>query len=96
MRKEEKIVLVPVSEAQRQAIREAREQLNLAQAAVDKMARLKKTYVWYVESGKTKSTDPTRLTRLLQALQKQAERAHVPARIMARLSRALKEVEKQR
>lgn len=95
MRKEGKAALVPVSEAQRQAIREARERLGLTQAAVDKMAKLKKTYVWYVESGETKSTDPARLTRLLQTLQKQAERAQAPARVKAGLSRALKDVEKR-
>ena len=90
------MLLVSISDEHRQAIREARERLELTQVALEKTARLGKTYVSYVESGKTKSTDPAQLTRLLQALHKQSERAQAPARVKARLLRALKAVEKER
>ena len=53
------------------------------------------TYVSYVESGKTQSTEPAPLLRLLKTLHAQAERAQVPAKLKAGLLRVLKTVEKQ-
>ncbi len=95
MSKEGQTVLVPLSEEHRQMMREARERLGLTQATLEKAARLGKTYVSYVESGRTKSTDPAQLIRLLKALHTRAERAQAPARIKAGLLRALKAVEGQ-
>lgn len=89
------MVLVSISDEHRRVIREARQNLGLSQGALEKSARLGKTYVWYVESGKTQSTDSAQLTRLLKALHKQAERAQAPARIKAGLLRVLRNVEKQ-
>jgi len=49
-----------------------------------------------VESGKTQSTDPTQLTRLLKALHRQAEKAQAPAKLKASLLKVLNAVEKQK
>jgi len=90
------MALITVSNEQRQVIREARQKLGLSQGAVEKASRLGKTYVWYVESGKTQSTDPAQLTRLLKALHKQAEKAQAPAKLKASLLKVLSAVEKQK
>ena len=86
---------IVISEDYRQLIKEARERLRLTQRALEKKARLGSTYVSYVESGKTQSTEPAPLLRLLKTLHAQAERAQVPARIKTGLLRILRGVEKQ-
>lgn len=90
------MALISVSKEHRQVIRGARQKLGLSQGALEKTCRLGKTYVWYVESGKTKSTDPVQLARLLKALHRQAERAKAPAQLKAGLLKVLNAVEKQR
>lgn len=90
------MALISVSNECRQAIREARQKLGLSQGALEKSCRLGKTYVWYVESGKTQSTDPTQLFRLLKALHKQAEKAQAPAKLKTSLLKVLNAVEKQK
>ncbi len=89
------MALIAVSNEYRQVIRQTRQKLGLSQGALEKSSRLGKTYVWYVESGKTQSTDPVQLTRLLKALQKRAERAKASRNIKASLVRVLKAIEKQ-
>jgi len=86
---------IVISEEYRQLIKEARERLRLTQRALEKKARLGSTYVSYVESGRTQSTEPAPLLRLLKTLHAQAERAQVPARIKTGLLRILRGVEKQ-
>jgi transcriptional regulator with XRE-family HTH domain len=95
MKKQGKIVLVAVTEGQRQVLREVRERLGLTQAVADKKARLGKTYSWYVETGKTKSTSATALLRLATALQKEAQRGDVPARLKTGLQRLVQDLGKQ-
>lgn len=87
---------IAISEEYRQVIKDARARLGLTQHALERRAKLGMTYVSYVESGRTKSTEPVPLTRLLKTLQQQAERAQVPAKVKAGLVRVLKSVEKQR
>jgi transcriptional regulator with XRE-family HTH domain len=89
------MALIVISDEYRRVIKETRERLRLTQRALEKRARLGSTYVSYVESGRTKSTDPAPLMRLLQTLQRQAERAVVPASVKTGLLRVLKGVERQ-
>ncbi len=79
----------------RQAIRATRERLELSRTTLERTAKLGQTYVKRVESGKRQSTEATLFTRLLKALQQQAEKAQVPAKLKAGLLRAVKSVEKQ-
>ena len=90
------MALISVSNEYRRVIRETRKKLGLSQCALEKACRLGKTYVWYVESGKTQNTDPTQLTRLLKALHRQAERAKAPAQLKASLLKVLNAVEKHK
>ncbi len=90
------MTLVAVSDQCRRVIREARQKLGISQGSLERTARLGKTYVWYVESGKTKNTDTGQLTRLLKTLQKQAEKAQVPAKLKADLAKVLEGIEKQK
>lgn len=89
------MIRIVLSEQYRQLIKEARERPRLTQRALEKKARLGSTYVSYVESGRTQSTEPAPLLRLLKTLHAQAERAQVPARIKTGLLRILRSVEKQ-
>jgi predicted transcriptional regulator len=89
------MALISVSNECRRVIRESRQKLGLSQGALEKTCRLGKTYVWYVESGKTQSTDPTQLARLLKALHRQAERAKAPTKLQASLLKVINGVEKQ-
>lgn len=86
---------IAISEDCRRLIKEAREHLGLTQRALEKRARLGSTYVSYVESGRTQYTEPATLSRFLKALQQQAEKAPVPAKLKAGLLRVVKSVEKQ-
>jgi len=86
---------IAIADGCRQVIKDARAQLGLTQRALEKRAKLGMTYVSYVESGKTQSTEPAPLLRLLKTLHQQAERAQVPAKVKAGLLRVLKTVEKQ-
>ena len=90
------MALISVSNEYRRVLRETRRNLGLSQGALEKTCSLGKTYVWYVESGKTQSTDPTQLTRLLKALHRQAEKAQAPAKLKASLLKVLNAVEKQK
>lgn len=90
------MALISVSNEYRRVIRETRKKLGLSQCALEKACRLGKTYVWYVESGKTQNTDPTQLTRLLKALRRQAEKAQAPAKLKANLLKVLNAVGKQK
>jgi len=85
---------IVISEDYRQLIKEARERLRLTQRALERKARLGSTYVSYVESGRTQSTEPAPLLRLLKTLHAQAERAQVPARLKTGLLRIVRSVEK--
>lgn len=78
----------------RQAIRTARERLGLSRTTLEQAAKVGQSYVKRVEVGTRQSTEVTRFTRLLKALQQRAEKAEVPAKITAGLLRALKRVEK--
>ena len=89
------MALIAVTNEHRRVIRQTRRELGLSQGALEKSSRLGKTYVWYVESGKTQSTDPAQLTRLLKALQRRAERTKAPRNVQASLVKVLKAIEKQ-
>ncbi len=90
------MALIAVSNEYRRVIRDSRQKLGLSQGALEKTCRLGKTYVWYVESGKTQSTDPTQLTRLIKALHRQAEKAKAPVKLQASLAKVLNGIEKQK
>lgn len=94
--KGESMALVSVSNKYRRVIREARRKLGLSQGALEKSSKLGKTYVWYVESGKTQSTNPAQLTRLLKALHRQADKAKASTKLKANLFKVLSGIEKQR
>ena len=66
---------IVLSEDYRQLIKEARERLRLTQRALERKARLGSTSVSYGASGRTQSTEPAPLLRLLKTLHAQAERA---------------------
>ena len=83
------MTLVAVSGECRRVIREARQKLGVSQGALEKSAQLGKTYVWYVESGQTRSTDAAHLGRLLRSLHKQAVRAQAPAKLCESLLKAV-------
>ncbi len=86
---------IAISDEYRQVIKDARARLGLTQRALEEKAKLGMTYVSYVESGKTQSTEPAPLLRLLRTLHAQAERAQVPTKFKAGLLRVLKAMEKQ-
>ncbi len=88
------MALISVSNEYRRVIRSSRQKLGLSQGALEKSCRLGKTYVWYVESGKTQSTDPVQLTRLIKALQRQADKAKATS-LKAGLNKVLGGIEKQ-
>ncbi len=89
------MALISVSNEYRRVIRSSRQKLGLSQGALEKSCRLGKTYVWYVESGKTQSTDPVQLTRLIKALQRQADKAKATS-LEAGLNKVLGGIERQK
>jgi predicted transcriptional regulator len=95
MKKTGRNAQVAIAPAHRRVLRETRERVGFTQAALEKKARVGKTYVWYVETGTTRSTAVGPLTRVVTTLQKEAMRADVPARLKAGLQRLLKDVGKQ-
>jgi transcriptional regulator with XRE-family HTH domain len=96
MKKRGKGEQVAVSDAHRQLLRETRERLGLTQAALEKKARVGKTYAWYVETGKTKTTAAVPFLRLITTLQKEATRGDVPARLASGLQKLAQDLEKRR
>lgn len=96
MKKRGKDEQIAVTDAQRQILREARERLGLTQAALEKKARVGKTYAWYVETGTTKTTAVTPFLRLITVLQKEAARGELPARSNTGLQRLAQDVAKRR
>jgi transcriptional regulator with XRE-family HTH domain len=96
MKKHGKEEQIAVTEAQRQLLRQARERLGLTQAALEKKARVGKTYAWYVETGTTKTTGVTPFLRLIAVLQKEAARGGLPARLATGLQRLAQDLAKRR
>lgn len=96
MKKHGKGEQITVTEAQRKLLRETRERLGLTQAALEKKARVGKTYAWYVETGTTKTTAVTPFLRLMTTLQKESARRDVPARLTTGLQRVVQDLEKRR
>jgi transcriptional regulator with XRE-family HTH domain len=94
MKKQAKVEQMSISETHRKVLRETREQLGLTQAALEKKARVGKTYAWYLETGTTRSTAVAPFLRLVTALHKEAARGQVPTRLMAGLQRLMKDVAK--
>ena len=73
----------------RRVVREARLQLGLSRAELERRAKVGKDYLKRLELGRHPSVDAARLRRMLQALQQAAARRQVPATLQARLTRVV-------
>lgn len=69
--------------------------MGLSRRVLEQRAKLGKGYVKEVELERTQSAECARFTRLLQVVQHAATQGQVPTKVMARVDRALKSVEKQ-
>jgi len=90
----EKRALVPIPADARRVIRDIRGRVGLSRRELEQRAKLGKGYVKDVELGRTQSAEAARLTRLLAVVQREATRVAVPAKVLARVTRALKSVAK--
>jgi len=91
----EKRELIPIIEEARRVIREVRGRMGLSRRMREQRAKLGKGYVKDVELGRTQSAELARFKRLLQVVQHVATQGQVPTKVMARVARALKSMEKQ-
>jgi predicted transcriptional regulator len=85
---------IVVPEEARRVVRETRTLLGLTRATLEKRARVGTDYLKKFELGRRPSAEATRLRRVLQTVQQAAERGKVPAKLMARIGRVVKEVAK--
>jgi ribosome-binding protein aMBF1 (putative translation factor) len=86
--------LVPITADARRVIRDIRGRVGLSRRVLEQRAKLGKGYVKDVELGRTQSAESARFKRLLQVVQREATRGEVPAKVTARVTRALKSAQK--
>ena len=85
---------IVIPEDARRVIREARTLLGLSRTVLEQRAKVGKDYVKKLELGRRQSAEASRLRRVLQVVQQSAAKGQVPAKLTARIARAVKEVAK--
>src|SRR5215470_6240970 len=85
---------VVIPDDARRVIREARTHLGLSRTVLEQRAKVGKDYVKKLELGRRQSAEASRLRRVLQVVQQAATKGQVPAKLTARIARAVKEVAK--
>jgi len=85
---------IVVPEEARRVVRETREQLGLSRTTVEQRAKVGTDYVKKLELGRSQSAEAARLRRVLQVVQQAATREKASAKLMARIARVVKQIEK--
>ena len=78
----------------RKVIRETRALVGLSRSDLEQKAKVGTDYVKKLELGRNQSAEATRLRRILQVVQQAAVRGKAPAKLTARIDRAVKSVAK--